>query len=83
MDVIGKKQRSAENSKVDEIEKLVSLVESSKEILHGKFFLSLTKENKDQEWLKIAEKVSTVSGISRNVENVKKKITTLTSVVKN
>ena len=83
MDVIGKKQRSAENSKVDEIEKLVSLVESSKEILYGKFSMSLTKEKKDQEWLKIAEKVSTVSGISRNVENVKKKITTLTSVVKN
>ena len=82
MDVIGKKQRSAENSKADEIEKLVSLVESSKEILYGKFSMSLTKEKKDQEWLKIAEKVSTVSGISRNVENVKKKITTLTSVVK-
>jgi hypothetical protein len=83
MDGIGKKQRRAENFKADEIEKLVSLVESSKEILYGKFSMSLTKEKKDQEWLKIAEKVSTVSGISRNVENVKKKITTLTSVVKN
>ena len=49
MDVIGKKQRSAENSKVDEIEKLVSLVESSKEILYGKFSMSLAKEKKDQE----------------------------------
>ena len=82
MDGIGKKQRRAENFKADEIEKLVSLVESSKEILYGKFSMSLTKEKKDQEWLKIAEKVSTVSGISRNVENVKKKITTLTSDVK-
>jgi hypothetical protein len=82
MDGIGKIQRRAENFKADEIEKLVSLVESSKEILYGKFSMSLTKEKKDQEWLKIAEKVSTVSGISRNVENVKKKITTLTSVVK-
>ena len=76
MDGIGKIQRRAENFKADEIEKLVSLVESSKEILYGKFSMSLTKEKKDQEWLKIAEKVSTVSGISRNVENVKKKITT-------
>ncbi|CAL8292140.1 unnamed protein product [Arctogadus glacialis] len=82
MDGIGKKQRRAENVKADEIEKLVSLVESSKEILYGKFSMSLTKEKKNQEWLKIAEKVSTVSGISRNVENVKKKITTLTSDVK-
>ena len=33
MDGIGKKQRCAEDLKGDEIEKLVSLIESSKEIL--------------------------------------------------
>ena len=70
MDRIGKKQRCAENVKGDEIEKLVSLIESSKEILFWTFSMSLTKEKKDQGWLKIVEKVGAISGINRSVENI-------------
>ncbi|XP_063062408.1 uncharacterized protein LOC134455316 [Engraulis encrasicolus] len=75
-------KRRALNFKHDEVEALVTLVEESKDILFGKFSATLTKEMKDKEWQRIANTVTAVAGIYRDVDSVKKKITTLTSQIK-
>lgn len=75
-------KRRALNFKTDELEALVTCVEKSKDILFGKFTSNITKEAKDREWEKIADTVSAVAGVSRDVEAIKKKVSTLTSQTK-
>ena len=70
------------NFKADEVEVLVTEVEKVKDVLFGRFSVSLTREKKEREWAKVAETVSAVSGIQRSVDAIKKKLTTLTSDTK-
>ncbi|XP_048025059.1 myb/SANT-like DNA-binding domain-containing protein 4 [Megalobrama amblycephala] len=76
------KQRRAFNFSAAEIEILISSVEKGKPVLFGKFSPSLSNEDKEREWAKVAENVSAVSGVSRSAESVKKKFTTLVSETK-
>ncbi len=77
-----KQNRRAFNFSAAEIEALISSVEKAKPILFGKFSPSLTHEDKEREWARVAENVSAVSGINRTAESVKKKLTTLASETK-
>ncbi|ROI42820.1 hypothetical protein DPX16_7097 [Anabarilius grahami] len=76
------KQRRAFNFSAAEIEILISSIEKGKPVLFGKFSPSLTHEDQEREWAKVAENVSAVSGVSRSAESVKKKFTTLVSETK-
>ncbi|KAL2095453.1 hypothetical protein ACEWY4_010172 [Coilia grayii] len=66
----------------DKLETFVGCVEKSKDILFGKFNTHITKDAKDREWEKIANTVSAVSGVSKDGEAIKKKVSTLTSQTK-
>nr|XP_055069558.1 myb/SANT-like DNA-binding domain-containing protein 4 [Misgurnus anguillicaudatus] len=74
--------RRAFNFTTAEINILIDSVEKSKPILFGKFSQSLTQEDKNREWAKVAENVSAVCGMNRTAESVKKKFTTLASETK-
>ncbi|KAL1268610.1 hypothetical protein QQF64_033973 [Cirrhinus molitorella] len=77
-----KQNRRSFNFTAAEIETLISLVEKAKAIIFGKFSPLLTHEDKEREWVRVAENVSAVSGINRTAESVKKQITSLASETK-
>lgn len=76
------KKRRALNFKADEVEVLLSGVEGRKQALFGKFSQNLTAREKDEKWTEIADAITSVFGVHRSVEAVKKKWVTMSSQAK-
>ena len=60
------------NFTAQEISVLVEGVQSRKEVIFNSLNSAETNTNKKRAWIKIAEEVSAVSGISRNVDEIRK-----------
>jgi len=61
------------NFTTEEVEVLLTCVESRQQILFGSFSSGLSAVVKDKNWEEVAESVSAVSGVKRSVGKVKKK----------
>ncbi|KAK0146629.1 hypothetical protein N1851_014026 [Merluccius polli] len=76
------KKRRAFNFSQDELEALVQAVEDRKNVLFGKFSMTVTSQSKDRNWKEVADSVSAVCGMLRTVESTKKKWSSLASDAK-
>ena len=61
-------KRRAFNFSQDELEALVQAVEDRKNVLFGKFSMTVTSQSKDRNWKEVADSVSAVCGMLRTVK---------------